>query len=652
MPDQSLPQEKNSKQTITWILDAVKEGEAFLAHQFGYNQIDHAVSVIQGEHAHRRLVHRDLSHFQLNLVGKVVSDNVASLTDIKPYFSYRTANADFKAQADIFNNLAQTWWVNNFIDLKLAGAVQLAIPAGCSYLQFIWNPELQGGRGDLDLIPRDARDVIPIRPTSSLSIQDSMGVIVRSDETVSYLRQRYPHLSAHIKPDRDLAFTTRRTISPTGALGRFLSPMMSRIKRARQGGPIRVPGKEVFTVYLKDDSTNNGDRDVAMGFDNKGKARNWSYLVGPGEPLYPRGRTIICSEDIVYYDGPNVFLFDTFPIIKLYMDMSFVYPDSYFSKPVTQDLLQLNEMVNEIVSGVLDNVRKELRPNIIADMRSISKAKLDQFDSRRGGQYLRVRPVGTQPIEFIGGVDLKKYVFDLLQFGIEQIGSLSGSQDLSALTRLKQVPAQESIEAIVQSMSPQLRMRGRLIEFAIRELAHMLKFGFLQWYNAPRRMAILGADGITIEDFDFDPGSFVPDGGGFLKNITDTDGNQDPEEQEVEGFKGLTKMQRAIKHAGNFTFYVVPNSMLQFQLLSKKAEAIMLRKMGEIDHNTFLEIMEVANISGINKNLSSEIDQKLQALAEAQSAPQGRPQTLQQNPAIESKGGGPGEPTRSTVTTS
>ena len=645
----TLPIQQNAKDTIDWVLAAVAEGEAFLSAQFGYHQIDHAISVIQGEQNSRFGGHKELAHFNINLVGKVVSDNVASLTDIKPYFEYRTSNATFQEQADIFNNLAQGWWMNNFIDLKIAGAIQLAIPAGCAYLQFIWNPELQGGKGDLDLIPRDARDVIPIRPTSSLSIQDSMGVIVRSDETVSYLKGRYHHLADHIKPDRDLAFTTRRTISPSGALGRFLSPMMARVKRARQGGPIRVPGKEVFTVYLKDDSINRSDRDVAMGFDNKGKARTWSYLVKPGEALYPRGRTIICSEDIVYYDGPNVFLFDTFPIIKLYMDMSFVYPDSYFSKPVTQDLLSLNEMVNEIITGVMDNVRKELRPNIIADMRAISSTKLDNFDSRRGGQYLRVRPVGTQPIEFVGGSKLEKYVFDMLQFGMDQIEGLSGSKDLSSLTRLKQLPAKETVDALVQSMSPQLRMRGRLIEFAIRELAHMLKFGFLQWYNAPRRMAILGADGLTLEDFDFDPGNLVPDGGGIM-NITDTDGNRT--ERKIEGFKGLTKMERAIKHAANFTFYVTPNSMLELQLQSKKAEALTLRKMGEIDHNTFLEIMEVADISGINKNLTSEIDQKIAALQAAEAGDVGRPSTNAQKPQLETKGGRPGEAVRSTVTTS
>ncbi len=640
MPQTAAPIERNAKDTITWVMEAVREGEAFLANQFGYNQIDQAISVIQGEQRNQQISHTGLSNFNINLVGKVVGDNVASLTDIKPYFSYRTANKQFQPQADILNKLAQSWWMNNFIDLKLAGAVQLAIPAGCSYLQFIWNPERSGGKGDLDIIPRDARDVIPIRPTSSLTIQDSLGVIIKSDETVAFLRGRYPNLKNHIRADKDLAFTTRRTISPTGALGRFLSPMITRMKRGRSGGTIRVPGKEVFTVYLKDDSMNESGHDVAMGFDNKDKPRNWSYIVKPNEPLYPRGRTIICSEDIVYYDGPNVFLFDMFPIVKLYMDMSFVYPDSYFSKPVTQDLLQLNEMVNEIVSGVLDNVRKELRPNIIADMRSISKSKLEAFDSRRGGQYLRVRPVGQNPIEFVGGNKLEKYVFDMMQFGLQQIGSLSGSTDLSAFAGLKQIPASESIEQIVQSMSPQLRMRGRLIEFAIRELAHMLKFGFMQWYTAARRMAILGADGMTLEDFDYEPNTLVPDGGGRLN---DTDGNS----ANFNDFAGLPKIERAIKHADNFTFYVVPGSMLQFQLLSKKAEAIMLRKMGEIDHNTFLEIMEVANISGINANLSSEIDQKLAALQEASEGQVGRPATNKQTPQIETKEGG-----RPSVTTS
>ena len=640
-----LAEQGSAKEVIEYVLDAVKEGEAFLAAQFGYKDIDRSTAYIQGEPTFS-IRRRGLSQVSVNLVGKVVGDNVAALTDIKPYFSYRTANPTFKDQAEILNNLAQSWWMNNFIDLKIAGAVQLAMPAGCSYLQFVWNPELQGGKGDLDVIPRDCRDVIPIRPTSSISIQDSLGVIIKGDETVAYLRQRYPHLSKHIVQDKDLAFSMGRTITPSGAIARFVSPIMARLKRGqRKGGPILVPGKEVFTMHIKDDRLNETNEEVAMGFDHQGERMNWSYIVKPGQPLYPRGRTVVCAEDMVFYDGPNIWLFDTFPLIKLYMDMSFVYSDSYFSKAPTADLLPLNDLLTEIVRGVVDNVRKELRPNIIADMRAISRKKLEAFDSRLGGQKLRVRPVGSgKAIEFIGGVELKKYVFEMMIFAREEIRELSGSNDLSALTKLKQIPAKESIEQLIQSMSPQVRMRGRLLEFTIRELAHMLKFGFFQWYSAPRRMAILGPDGLSLEDFDFDPGSLIPDGKGF---ITDVSGKR----AQFDDFAGLPKIQRAIKHASNFTFYVTPNSMLEMQLLSKKAEAIMLRKMGEIDHDTFLEIMEVANIPSINKKLSSEIDQKIAAAQQLEAGSAGRPQTLQQTPSVETKGGG-AKGIRATVTTS
>ena len=136
-------------------------------------------------------------------------------------------------------------------------------------------------------------------------------------------------------------------------------------------------------------------------------------------------------------------------------------------------------------------------------------------------------------------------------------------------------------------------------------------------------------------------------GGGFLRHVTDTDGNVVQDETKLNDFEGLSKIDRAIKHAGNFTFYVTPNSMLQMSLNSKKAQAIMLRKMGEIDHNTFLEIMEVSNVSEINKNLTSEIDQLLKARDEALAGPVGRPATNQQIPSIETREGG-----RPTVATS
>jgi len=625
-----VPITQREKDVLTWVNTVVNEGDAFLRAQFGYKDIDRGIAYIQGEH-HHKLQHSDLSHLTVNLLGKAVGDNVAALTDLKPFFSYKSSNDLFKSQAMILNQLSQSWWLNNFIDLKIGAAVQLAMPAGCAYLHLVWNPELQGGLGDLDIVPRDARDVIPIRPTTSMSIQDSMGVIIRSRETVSFLKAKYPHLADFIKPDQDVAFGTGRHIT-SHVFDRMISPVLSRFRNP--GKPnMTIPGVEVFTVHVKDDALNESGNTVSMGLDNQGKETFYSYDVEPDQPLYPRGRTIIASGKKVFYDGPNVWWFDAFPVVKLFNDMSFVYPNSFFSKSLTQDLIPLNEFVNNVVQGVDDNIKKDLRPNKIADSRVISQKELAKFDSRRSGQNMRLRFLGGQGIQFEGGAELKDYVFSMLEFIVDKMDLLSGSRDLSALTRLRQTPSSESIEAIQAGMSPQLRMRGRLLEFSIRELAHLVKFGFLQHYTAKRRMSILGPGGLTLEDFDFDPNSLIPDGSG---DILDTDGNL----SNFSEFAGLTRTQRAIKHASNFTFYVTPNSMLELQLITKKAEAIMLRRMGEIDHETFLELLEVPNIPQIAARLSSELDQKIALIQQESAGTPGRKPTAQQPPSIESKGDG------------
>jgi len=51
---------------------------------------------------------------------------------------------------------------------------------------------------------------------------------------------------------------------------------------------------------------------------------------------------------------------------------------------------------------------------------------------------------------------------------VQEIEYLSGSQDLSNLAKVKQIPAFESIEAIIQAMTPATKDRGRLLECALR----------------------------------------------------------------------------------------------------------------------------------------------------------------------------------------
>ncbi len=632
-----IPHTEQEKKLLLWVNEALREGEAFIENQRGYEDIETAVDYILGEQI-QGMRHTKLSSKSFNRLGKIVGDTVSSLTDIKPMFSYSTNNTEFEKQAEVFNKLSVAWWLNNFIDIQLGAAIQLAQPAGCAYLQLRWNQDLHNGEGDLELVPRDCRDVLPIRPVSSMSIQDSEGVIVKEMLTVNELKARYPDKAHRIRADRDLAtaFPNRksryeRLMSKMG----LRSPALTRLLAGKTTMKFKIPGKEVYTIYVKDRSVNETDSTIKMGYGPNGEKYSWSYDVPKGSPLYPRNRTIVATEDMVLYDGPNIWWFSKFPLVRIVNDLSFVYRGCYLGKSAVKDLIPIQDVINEIVNGTIDATRKALAPNMIGDSRAISQKELNKFNSRRSGQKLRIRTFSGKPLMFEDPPQLPSYVFELLSFMVEQIEYTSGVTDLTSLARARQLPAMESTEAIMQALSPSTRLKGRLMEASLRELAEFVKMAFMQFYTAPRRIAMLGPEGLTRADFDFDPDTMIPSDPGFR-----TDPEQGTLIANDERFSGKTRMERALELGKSVNFFISPNSMLEITLMTKKSQAMLLRKMGEIDHTTLLETLEFGNIQEINERLGSELDQKIQLAEQLTAGTPGRPNSFAAPANVETKGDG------------
>lgn len=612
------PKSQYNKDVLSWIQEQVNEGENFLQNQHGYNDIDKGISYIMGDQK-QKLKGPNLANYQSNRLAKVTNDIVSALTDMKPIFNYRTHNESYYDQAEVLNRLATSWWLNNFIDLKFGMGIELAIPAGASYLQFIWNPELNYGQGDLDLIPRDCRDVLPIRPTNSFSIQDSLGVIIRSVETIYHLRQKFPNRRDELVADADVAFYQPRQSTFGRAASAVLSPVHRQLKKQGVQSSFRVPGKQVYTCYIHDDSVNESNSVKRIGYGPEGEKYTWSYEVRPGESLYPRGRYIVATNDLVLYDGPNPYWHGLFPIVKVPMDLSFVFPDSFLSKSILADLIPLQDYLNELLDGVMDASRKALRPGIIGDKRFVSESVLKAMNTREAGWKLRGNAVAGEGIKLEEPIPLPSYIMDMIEVITHEIEYQSGSLDLTNLARVRQIPSDATIEAIQQAMTPVTRLRSRILEAVLREAAEMVKFGFLQFYDVRRRVSLLGPGGLTFEDFDFDPGIMTPD---------------------EDFMPGEDRVKRAIAHAQEFGFYITPNSLLEMALIPKKVLYLQLRRMGDIDHKSLLEMLEVPNIQKVDERLGSEIDQKIAMMQEMQAGTAGRKPTAQRMPRLEQKGDG------------
>lgn len=599
MPEDKTPPaaEGYGYRVIGWCKEAIQESEGFLRAQQGYNKIDESIQAVMGQQSDLRSA--ALSSTTCNQVSKAFFDMTAGLTDVKPFWEYRTYNRRFESHTAIYGKLSEHVWLQRRMDMAFLSAVQYAVPAGTSYLEPCWDPAIEDFRAEA----WDPRDVLPIRPSTSPSIQDCYGVITRKSRSTNYVRYlarhvfKRPDLVNAVLPDRDgsVVGNSVRNTRVGALLERFGdSPFRQRLFGDKPVREIpRIPTTDIFTCYIDDDAINESSNDVRMGaFDKDGKPlNNWSHVVGPGERLYPRKRMIVFSSSLPepFYDGPSPWWHGKFPYPKLTLDP---VPWSYLGKAPLWDLLSLNKALDRQLRVYDDWSERLARPDIVADKNAIPQHLLDRLDTRKAGKKIRINPTaGKNGLQFEGPGNLPADFWRGIEYYETKIKELSGVQDISNLMKLNQIPSSDSIEKIMESMSLSWRMRSRVIEVFMREFAEMMAYNFAQFYTLPRRLTILGGEGMTMQDFDMDPGSLIPDY---------VDGNDFDEHGNVSAAameRGpMPRYDRAQEFLRQFSFHVAPGSLLAASEIERKLLYLQLSRAGLIDHWTLLDVLGVPNV--------------------------------------------------------
>jgi hypothetical protein len=628
---------------IKWIDAAVSEGEGILQGEPMYRDMDEAISFIMGDQVDTDRP-AGLSSLVDNRTKKCVLETVSALTDIHPLFGFKTFNSQFQSQSDVLGKLARAWWVNNFCDLSLSNVIRFAAGLGTGYAKIDWDASAANGDGDIVIRALDPRDVLPIRPTYDRSIQSWEGVITRRAATLNELRARYPDKLGSLTEDSTPSLASRAWTRARQLMSRVIGPSTVDVLNGvdPKNKVTKVPTATVHEIYVKDRTVWTGDYPVIMG----DPEAQWSYTVYPigstkpdGQKatrldalLYPRGRCIIATKRCVLYDGPNPYWHGMFPIVRLQLDP---WPWTLLPPGLAQDLIPLQKMINEIINGVIDHTRKVLRPAIKANKKSIPDSMWARVDTRLAGLKMRTNPAAGAELEFVSPDALDQSVMEVLKMAIAEIDNLAGTANLIAMTQLQQAPGADSIERLMEALTPILRMKGRLLEACLREMGEMVKSNFFQFYNQARRVSMLGEQGIDFSDFDFDPGSLVP-------GMSPNDEGYDPHLD-----KKLDRGTRAGWHAKNFTFQITPNSLLAISQISRKLLYLQLRAKDPtlIDRWTLYEVLEIPN-GGSPPDDASTITDRAKAemtMFPPPSPPEGRPPTNQQPPQILNKVGPDGE---------
>lgn len=599
---------------IKYGLQKAKEGDALLREIDGYNLIDACLDEM-GSRKVANIRHNlergpDLATTTSNRIKKVLCEWVGAQTDIKPFWEIKTFNHAFDTQADNAGKLSTWWYTNSHADQRgLATALRWAAVGGTGYIHLHWDPRTSDIRAD----GLDPRDVLPIGPLPPWdTTQDWEGVIVRERRTVEYVRDLCSEDVADlIQPDRGADEGGPLGNTRAGAiLAEIAAQTRSWFHDAVNGEQPRTdigkqPSVILYTMYIKDRSKHKGKMPVEMGqfmadptwvrpegvmgmFAEAPRipANTWSYIVKPGEPLYPRGRQVVFTSQAVIYDGPSLYWHGKFPILKLTPEPAV---NSLLGYAPGWDLLSLQTSLDWNLRVIDDHNAQVAQPMVIGDEMSIGPNGMKAINTRRAGAKILQNPMG-QGVTIQPPPPLDRSISDHIEWIMREMDDLSGVVDLKNLGSLNQIPATETVDKMIESKSWLLQGRSRVIEAFMREFAEQMMYNFAQFYDVKKRYAILGQQGITSEDFDFDPGTFIPD----FVHADDFDQFGGITQKAMD--RGpLPRYDRAKEVIRQMHFFIAPGSLLSASDVTRKMMYLQLFRMGVMDIWTMAEVLGIPN---------------------------------------------------------
>lgn len=587
---------------IGWLKEAVREGETFIRNQTGASDFRSAKDVIAGVNTGK--MPTSLSNINVNLTKRLIRDIVATMSNIRPLWGYSTDNKNLEPQAEILNKLLQSWYLGAYADRAIKKALQYAATMGSGWIGPEWKSQYwTRGRGDIQLVVNSPEDVLPVQLPADNDIQRAYAVTIREEVPINLARAMFPTMAGKIVPDRQAPSGLRKGLTKMGA---FLSPVLNRFaadQRAKKAVDQVFPVVDIYQTYILDLSINEGPDSLVMGE----PGTYWNYTVPVMNSMIPDGKSpsgqqlfrAAAAEDSMLYpfrrlvtwcnsgllrDGPSYWWHGMFPRVKMTLDD---WAWEFLGYGMTRDLNSIQNDSNEIRRAVSDSTKGRLRPALQYDDRSIAQGMMEALDVRQPGQAVGVDMTSGQkqitPILDAAYYDVPQFVFEGLDKNEQLMKYLSGVNDMDAITKAAQIPSSDTVEKIMDMAGPMVTDMSRGMESGLGQLGEMIKCMFFEFYTAPRRLQVLGNNGITVQDGDyFEPGTLTP--------------SHLPNENPDQGPSSKSNVERARHFMNSFFFKITPNSLHQITQLSRKLLYVQLQKAGlPIDPWTMAEVMDIAN---------------------------------------------------------
>lgn len=283
--------------------------------------------------------------------------------------------------------------------------------------------------------------------------------------------------------------------------------------------------------------------------------------VRPGvcKELPEGGMYVVAGNQVVYEQQGWPYAHNLYPFAHI----GHVQSGKFYRDSTITDLIPLQKEYNRTRGQIIEAKNRMAKPQLAAEMGSIDPSKV----TTEPGQIILYRPgfSAPQPIPL---QSLPSYVLDEQTRIKEDMDEISGQHEVSRGTAPPGVTAATAISYLQEQDETKLSYTFDSIEEAVEKVAHMSLNYVHQFWDEARQVKVTGADG-----------SF-----------------------DIKAFKGSDLR-------GNTDIRVEAGSALPTSKAAKQAFIMDLMKMGFIDPQKGLEVMEIGGINKIYENIQADVRQ-------------------------------------------
>lgn len=605
---------------LGFLTEVKQEGENFQRAQRYWGDIDKAVEIISGGDGLK--IPSGLSTASANIIKRDIRENVATLANMRPISEIKTQNDDFQHNAKVLHQMYMSWYYSAFTDRSIREWLQYGFGVGLGWASPGWEYDpTHPGLGDIAVKIYGPRDVLVYGLPKDKNVQKAY-IVTICDEMPVHLAMRDHPLHQHLMvPEKSTPTWMRKGIR---RVQRFMSPLLNAFGPG--GGKEKTdspfPTVTVYKSYIMDGSVNMTGETITMGKDT-----NWQYDVPSYESqietsvrtangektfrpasaedakMFPIRRLVKWTKEGIIYDDTATSWHGMVPAIPLTVDD---WPWDFQGCPATRDGAALQASANRTLRAIDDTIQVKFDMPLMYDQNALSQSVMDRVNPRRPKQRIKVNmQQNEKPIQMLVPPEyynLSSEAYEFPKYLHELIHYQMGTKDMSAVAKAKQIPSGDSLEKMMELAGPLVTDIARGLERANSMLGTMWKGLAMQHYTLKRRVEVLGKDGVTKQDLDFDPGNMIPSHTADEMELIKQGKMPASEPSRVDIVK------RARAHINTFAFSITPNSMNQLTSLTRKMLYLQLTKAGfPIDPWTVAEVLEIPNF-GSPTSLSKILD--------------------------------------------